>query len=705
MNTSTKATATQLLTVSPEFKREASKSIISIVAFILVYLLLIAASIGIFVLSVYGGIGIIYLRPSFYTLLFGLGLVGFGIMVFVFLIKFLFTTSKNDNSNSIQITEQDEPRLFEMIESLAKEAGTPAPKKVFLTPDVNAAVFYNSSFWSMFLPIRKNLNIGLGLVNAVNVSELKAVIAHEFGHFSQRSMKLGSWVYQVNRIIYDMLYNNQGYANSIGGMSQAHAIFSLFAALTVKVVQGIQWVLRQMFEVVNKSYLGLSRQMEFHADLVAASICGSNNIINALRRAEFADVCYNATIDLCNEAWRDKKVVQDFYTDHRIVVSHLAKRNRMSLIEGLPVIEQSTMSGVTNRINYKNQWASHPALTERNEYLKPFGLTAGVDHRSAWTLFDAKGKWNELLTQKIYTAIPKAEVQGVLTEEEFENLVIVQDKKFSFPEVFKEYYDSRFITAFDVEAAVKQPFLITTLDQVLTEEGYLLPKKIEILAQDVAILNSIIKKEIQTRSFDFDGQKYDRKEASAILAQLEAEHEQKQNELKELDQRLFRFFYAIAPLAQAESLKQCYHAYFDQRSKGEAYIDKVNRFMNILAPIFRGETISIDTINRMIANFKAEDEPAFKKELKYWLLLGTFDNEPTLKEDIQKFLAADYQYFFEKDFLEGELNDLSRLAQESWNCIHDQSFQQFKSISEVQADLLQAAPPLMIDASSVRTSC
>jgi Zn-dependent protease with chaperone function len=37
----------------------------------------------------------------------------------------------------------------------------------------------------MFLPIKKNLQIGLGLVNSLNVSEFKAVMAHEFGHFTQ----------------------------------------------------------------------------------------------------------------------------------------------------------------------------------------------------------------------------------------------------------------------------------------------------------------------------------------------------------------------------------------------------------------------------------------------------------------------------------------------------------------------------------------
>ena len=73
-------------------------------------------------------------------------------------------------------------------------------------PDVNAAVFYNESLLSLFLPASKNLVIGLGLVNRLNLSEFKAVLAHEFGHFSQSSMKLGTYVYTANRILADIVY-------------------------------------------------------------------------------------------------------------------------------------------------------------------------------------------------------------------------------------------------------------------------------------------------------------------------------------------------------------------------------------------------------------------------------------------------------------------------------------------------------------------
>src|SRR5690606_19974293 len=122
-------------------------------------------------------------------------------------------------SGSVEITDQDQPELFAFIRQVAADTQAPFPKKIFISSDVNASVSYDSSFWSMFFPVRKNLTIGLGLVNSLNLSEFKAVMAHEFGHFSQRSMKLGSYVYNVNRILHNMLYDNSGFSRLLSGFA------------------------------------------------------------------------------------------------------------------------------------------------------------------------------------------------------------------------------------------------------------------------------------------------------------------------------------------------------------------------------------------------------------------------------------------------------------------------------------------------------
>src|SRR5262249_35948718 len=124
----------------------------------------------------------------------------------LYLVKGLFKGSHQDESLLLEITEADQPELFKFIRQICADTGAPVPHMVYLTPEVNAAVFYQSSFLSLVLPTPKNLLIGLGLVNMLNLSEFKAVLAHEFGHFSQKSMKVGTYVYVANKVMADIIY-------------------------------------------------------------------------------------------------------------------------------------------------------------------------------------------------------------------------------------------------------------------------------------------------------------------------------------------------------------------------------------------------------------------------------------------------------------------------------------------------------------------
>ena len=232
---------------SASFRAEIRNVIIAIIAFAITYLVMVALAIVLVWVCIKVGLFVMVMHMGWINLLIGLGIMLMGVLVIFFMIKFLFASSDGTQAMGIQIQESDEPALFEFIRRVVGEVGTHFPAKIFLIPDVNASVFYNSSFWSLFFPTRKNLNIGLGLINSVNISEFKAVLAHEFGHFSQRSMSLGSYVYYVNQVIFNMLYRNNAWvdtANSIAGIS---SILFFFVRLAAYIVQGVQWVLRGMY--------------------------------------------------------------------------------------------------------------------------------------------------------------------------------------------------------------------------------------------------------------------------------------------------------------------------------------------------------------------------------------------------------------------------------------------------------------------------
>ena len=200
-------------TTTIAIKRQAKDVILRIVLFVLVYIFLIALGgtlIYFSLLVAVWGVAAIFAigvsRLSLLLILLILGVVGFTLMFGFYLIKFLFSKTKNENSQRRLVTEKECPVLFQAIREVAEATACPMPKKVFLSPDVNACVFYDTNFWSIIFPVKKNLEIGLGLFTCTNVDELKSILAHEFGHFSQNSMKVGSGVYVANTVIFNLAY-------------------------------------------------------------------------------------------------------------------------------------------------------------------------------------------------------------------------------------------------------------------------------------------------------------------------------------------------------------------------------------------------------------------------------------------------------------------------------------------------------------------
>ncbi|TAE85235.1 MAG: hypothetical protein EAY81_06655, partial [Bacteroidetes bacterium] len=427
--TSPEIANTDFLKPGKAFRITALKVLFAIIFFIIAYLAMIAVA-GLFgLLCWYGGLAIISLRISYLSLLLGIGLWVVALMIIFFLIKFLFSSKKTDRSGMIEVTKETEPELFNFIKVLTYETGTPFPKKIFLSPDVNASVSYDSSFWSMFLPVRKNLTIGLGLVNAVNISEFKAIMAHEFGHFSQRSMKLGSYIYNVNQIIYNMLYDNDGYAKLLDKWAETHDIFYFMAKITLFFVKAIQHFLQIIYSFINKMYASLSLQMEFHADAVAASVTGGNHLVTSLYRLEAADMCYNRLISYYN-AWIGEGLKPDnTYKHHEIVMQHFSEEFNMPIENNLLQVTQHGLNIFnSSNLNIKNQWASHPSTLEREEALNKLQLYTTPVHQSPWILFSQPEQLQKQMTEVLFSSVTYEKQPEIFNEHQFK----------------KKYYDAAY---------------------------------------------------------------------------------------------------------------------------------------------------------------------------------------------------------------------------------------------------------------------
>ena len=680
---------------SEAFAGNIRKVIFSILLFLLVYLAMVLIALWLTVWCFSLGWMLIRLSPGFWTLLIGGGIMSMGGMVMFFLIKFIFARSGDGVQNGIEINEQDEPELFEFIRGVADEVGTHFPRKIYLIPEVNASVFHSSNFWSLFFTVRKNLNIGLGLVNSLNVSEFKSVLAHEFGHFSQESMRLGSYVYYVNQAIYNMLYQNTGWAGAVETIAGIHAILAMFAQIAVWIVMGIQWVLRQMYGAINRQYLSLSREMEFHADAVAASVAGSNNMIQALRQVTVGSQTYQQTINRCNELLNRNAAPLNFYSSQQVVTAHFARDHELQLHQGMPVATRDFLARQRQvRVVFKNQWASHPTAEEREASLQSIGLEAEVVDAPAWVLFRQADRWQQELTRYLYREAKPASELTLLESADFGAQYEADMEKFRLPAVFNGYYNSHYLAEADLEAVRLQTlpgaFRQDQMDALFREN---LSASMGAIQNDINTLQAIIDEQIDTQTFDFDGQKYPRAEAETIKTQLEAELAGLQAEQDRRDVEALQFFYALALVAGNHAAEQLLHAYrelyIQARLKKQFDVAAQEIYVTVHYLSANDFEIPPNDLAGYFQNLKNVNEPLIRTIFSEMMEAGWL--HPELQAQIRVFLDTAVEYQYGNVAHRGNLEKLIRMMNEAGPALSVEYFKRLKTMTELQTRLLPAA--------------
>ena len=648
--------------ISIDFRKKVSRSIFSIFLFAIVFLSLILLSVAFAIASAYLGFIIIIAKPMWLTLLMGAGLVAMGILVIIFLFRFVTVKYKTDISGLTEITRVNQPDLFAALDEIVNKVDTNFPRKVYLSQEVNASVFYDSSFWSMFLPVKKNLVIGMGLVNAISIDELKAILAHEFGHFSQRSMKVGSYVYHVNQVLFNLLRDNSSYNNLVESIARLHGIIAIFVNASMKIIEGIRWILIKMYNIINLNYLALSREMEFHADEVAARAIGSKPLMTSLLRINLADQAYNSVIEYYNNRINDAVVTNNIYPQQKQVMHFIAKENKIPFQNDFPLIEQEFLSQFNkSKIVLTNQWASHPSTQDRVARLEVLNVEQHVTNsQPAVTLFKEYETLQASLTYELFKTVNYEKEITPLETDEFVKTYITSYKSTSFDPVYNGYYDHKNIEAFDLYSIPKQvtsenttaidlygPAIIDKVYTMISMEG------------DIRLIKELQEGKSGYKTFDYNGLKYTINKSDELLLHLQQEIENLKNEINQHDQLIFYFFILRATEIGKESdLIAYYSVFFQNDLDWERQANLYTKCIQKAAFIY--ESTPLDIIEEKIIQLK-ESETELKEELKK---IGDKDKERNflneeIKQAFELYLSKDWIYFSNPNYDDTALEVLS----------------------------------------------
>ncbi|NWG29724.1 MAG: M48 family metalloprotease [Ignavibacteriaceae bacterium] len=600
---------------------------------------------------------------------------------------FFFRKYTVDRSGWIEIFRDDQPKLFEIIESISKEIETNFPQRVYLGSGVEAMVFYDSNFRNLFFPSKENLMIGLGLVNSMSESELKAILAHEFGHFTQKSLNVYSYVYIENQIIYKMLIDEEFYQTllleftKIGRLSWIVIYYSRI----------IRWILRKAYDVVSKSYMALSREMEFHADEISASVAGSVPAVTALMRSGLASDSFNYVWQFYYNHISENIKAENIYPQHSYTTNQIAERYNLKFNKGLPYVTKETIVNLNrSKLIIINQWASHPSVDDRIKKLETLNIHSTVSHDSAWNFFINKENIQKELTEKLFRNWQFSESPVNLSLEEFIQKYSEDLDKHSFDKKYNYFYDNRGISGFDIKLAIEKvnENNFNDFNEVYSEANVNFIQQFSGLDYDIKTIESISKSEWKIESFEYDGVKYKTKESHQLLDKLLKEHEIIYKKVNKLDIKIFKYFFKLSKMVERDSeLLKYYETYFylvrEDKSNLQVYLDLIDSMQFIY------KVHSFNQIRIKMEQMQSK-ESVFRERMRKLL---TDENYKSIinTEQIEKFkqyLGKDWSYFSEQKYDQEALKVLEEAIYQFYELCSRAPFFALKKLLDFQIEIL-----------------
>lgn len=276
-----------------------------------------------------------------------------------------------DEDPGLQVDPQDEPRLAGALREVADRIGTRPVDNVYLTPGTDLAVMERGGMLKQLggTPERC-LILGVGVLDGMKLGPFKAILAHEYGHFSNRDTAGGGLALAVRRSLLTMAHHL-----AAGGAATWYNPAWLF-------VNGFYHVFLRISQ-------GASRLQEVLADRWAAFTYGGEAFERGLRHVIERSVRFDAAATAAlNEVIQKKQPLPNLYA------------YRPSQLD-------------TNSISYEIEEAfraepspydSHPCPADRIRWVQAIGsgqASPEDNAADAWSLFQDREEIERRLTRQV----------------------------------------------------------------------------------------------------------------------------------------------------------------------------------------------------------------------------------------------------------------------------------------------------------------
>jgi len=505
------------------------KAALAVLAIILFFVLYLSLVIGLGYL-VYLSIKYPLTEINKMTILGKIGAISGSAMLFAFTLKFIFKLKNHKPDNRIKLNIEDQPTIFSFTKMICRDTGAPKPKSIFVDPDVNAYVSYSNIWKSLFFPVKKELTIGMGLISSLNLSEFKAVISHEFGHFAQRSMKIGSYIMSANTIIHDMIFERDKWDEALAQWRGTDLRLAFIAWIITPIVWLIRQLLNLFYQFLNIMHASLSREMEFNADKVAVATTGSESIISGLWKLDNAQMQWNSTLNHIYLASQKSIYVNNIYSAYNEALENTITMQRV-LFDELPNDNRGgKLYFSTNTTSKSNMYASHPPNDLREANAKQPYIHCPIDDRSPWILFDEDEKIQQEMTSMLYEKYFNTSEYDASPYESFRKFVHAENHGLELLNAYSRNFNSRFLTIPDDDlfkiALSKTDKTVYPSTEELQDEVKILMEPIQYLNDKITQVQEIAQGQSNLNSITIDNKTYRKNEMESAFQVLNEKREQ-----------------------------------------------------------------------------------------------------------------------------------------------------------------------------------
>jgi Zn-dependent protease with chaperone function len=495
----------------------------------------------------------------------------------LYMLKNLFKYERAQKEFLIEIFEDEHPKLFDFIHRVCDDAGAQRPVHVYVDFNVNAWARSNvTSFFHLFIPTGKSLIIGLGMVNCMNLTEFKSVLAHEFGHFTQKGMRINAFVGAAFDIVNKMVNSEDIFDRFVRRWAQIDNIFGWPAYLGLATLWLLRKTLGMMSYAVAYSLFAHMRQLEFHADQVACTLAGSDAVVHSLYKMKFGNECFGQAMDDLRLAMIHHLYTADMFYHQAAAARYLrVKKKDPRLGEPPPLPDdptETTQVFEDDGDKIAELWSTHPSHYDLEQNAKAHYIRSVFDERSPWLLFDNVADLRERVTYKLYRFYFKVPKDVILAEpEEVQGFIDDEHADRTYNPRYQGLYDNRKLILKDLaelaQDGAKRPWSITELSEAhatlysaeVKHHAQLYYRRIDEINLLTAIINGWHRP--KDDEIEFHGEFHALDAAKRLYKKVDKELEKDDQWLETIDRKVFMIYFQMALHINQEVAEELYRRY------------------------------------------------------------------------------------------------------------------------------------------------